>query len=150
MDAVMREPGRPEGRAALVAAGAGREFEVFALLLARSANESREVGPVLGWAAARVGQVRRPGDLLSMARELQHRECCLRRSFLAASLEGLARGLADPPVATAVASETLARFAELSVHADAGVAAGAREVLVWLTPAGAEETPEAGSVIDPP
>lgn len=115
-----------EFRRQAVNTAAGREFEFFEALLAKAARETRDVGPLLEEAAAAVGRARRDADLLAFVRELSHRGCCTRRSFLAASLDGLVRGLDEVGAAPFFHAEAVDRLERLAENADADLAEAAR------------------------
>ena len=119
----------PEGLASVFAAARGQESDFFLEALRRSANETRDVGIVLHGAARDLVLAEGRAGAEVVVRELWGRECCLRRSFLAEGLAGMSLGLEMRGDAVGFEPESVRRLEELSLHADPGVAAAAREAL---------------------
>jgi len=117
------------GTEARVSAGTqGNESDFFMEVVGRLARETRDVGPVVRW-AARNWVMRDDTAAAKVVTEVWARECCLRRSFVVEALDGVLSGMdgtesgGDIPV---VDASTALKLAELSEHADAGVARAAR------------------------
>jgi hypothetical protein len=132
--AALEHPADPEVRSAVVAAAGERQFALFKLLLSRAVKEPRDIRILLENAAGAVGQRNRKAEIESAVCEIANRECCLRRSFLAAALNGLVEGsetTGDPAVLGADGSGCLDR---LLAHPDAELAAAARRAQAHFTP----------------
>lgn len=121
----------PARRRRLVEGAAGSEIPLLEHALAEAAHEAREVGPVLHDLAAAVGRRGTDEDRLAVVRETSGRECCLRRSFLAAALDGLADGLAAAASKPGPQAEAALRLRELMENRDPGVAAAAGRVAAY-------------------
>ncbi len=103
-----------------------REQAYFLELLGQLANETKDVGPVVRHAArALVLTGGTPGAAV-VVRELWARECCMRRSFLAAGLWGVVDGLEALSAMPVQEAATAISLGELVGHADpeVGKAAG--------------------------
>lgn len=119
--------------AALQAAVAGsREAELFAQLIGPAGHDSRDLGGVLREFAAAAGRTGRPDAALSVVREVSGRECCLRRSLLTGSLDGLSEGLAAVRFAPVRQAEAAMRLAELAANHDPEVARAARRAAAFF------------------
>lgn len=112
---------------------AGRECDFFSRLLGRAAHEARDVGPVIEQAGELVGRSAGAHDLLAFVREITHRSCCLRRSFLAAGLDGWVRGLEQRDDRPPVDPEVARRLTELASNPDAGLARAAYGALPFFS-----------------
>jgi hypothetical protein len=119
------EPGFPPR---WVEAVEGYELVLFSLALGRAAGEARAIEPILRELAADLGRQGSDGVRLSVVREIAHRECCVRRSYLAAALAGLADGLDGAVEAPGPQAEAAARLEELASNRDAEVAEAAARV----------------------
>lgn len=119
-------------------AWAGREVPFFEAVFDAASKEARDVGRWLEASAAAVGRTGSPGAWRSVVREVSGRECCMRRSFMAAALRGLSSGIAEAGGVSAVDAESVLRLRELESLGDAQVAVAAREAQRWFRmPAGA-------------
>lgn len=122
----------PQEHQVVLARLSGREFEFFSALFDVAAHESRDLSGWLDSAAAAVGRTGDAGVRLALVREVSGRECCMRRSFMAAALRGLARGMRESAGGAAlpvVEAEAVVRLAELARMGDEGVAQAALEAL---------------------
>lgn len=122
------QAGEPGFRRRWLQAVAGHEGALLATALEQASHEAREVGPVLRGLAAALGRDGSDAVRQATVREIANRECCLRRSFLAAALDGLADGIEAAPAAPAPDTESAVRLEELAGSNDAGVEAAARRV----------------------
>lgn len=104
-----------------------QELPLLINLLDRGQQDSRAIEPAFRSLAETIGAGRRESDIIQLIREVAHRECCLRRSYLAATLEGLTVGLdraGSPPIVSADAIQHLRDFTSQS-DLDLAVAAAA-------------------------
>ncbi|MGE3308910.1 MAG: hypothetical protein AB7O66_03000 [Limisphaerales bacterium] len=104
----------------------GREQEFFLELLARLVGETREVDEVIREAARRLAVLDAGRGGVVVARELWARECCMRRSYLAGGLRGLADGLGEVAPGGILDAGAALMLGELAEHPDVGVAEAAR------------------------
>lgn len=118
----------PSVRARVLSVAAGRERELLERLLGRASHEVRDLGPLLREVA--VASVRPEEGALALAliREVAVRECCLRRSLLAAALEGLADGFDRVGFTPRPMPEALKALAGLTALGDPEVASAAERV----------------------
>lgn len=107
----------------------GREAEFFAAVFERSALEMRDVSLVFHRSARELVAAEGPPGAAIAIRELRDRECCTRRSFLAAALVGVAEGLGLRGEEAIQDAATVARLVDLAGHADREIATGAREAM---------------------
>lgn len=107
----------------------GRELEWFGSVLNLAMRESRDVEGAVRRAAQIVVAPGREGDLCRAVEEVDHRVCCMRATFLAAALAGLAAGLGEHPEAAACADAgTMARLERLAAGGDPEVRAAASQL----------------------
>lgn len=125
------------------------ERAFFMEVLGRLARETRDVGPVVHLAAR--SWVSREGVSAAAAivSEVWSRECCLRRSFLVAALDGVWVGMGGTEtakLARVVDASTALKLQELAEHPDAGVARAARTLgSRFATEAGGAEAVVSGN-----
>jgi hypothetical protein len=115
-----------EVRRSTLQAAAGSEFEYFKLLLQRAQKVSHDVGPVLEESGEAVGFRDDPGERGAFIREVAVYECCMRRSFLAASLRGLVGGLKASGASPIEDSDARQRLMGLAQSTDLELAEAAR------------------------
>ncbi len=111
----------------------GHERAFFMEVLARAANETRDVGAAVRGAAAGLAWAGGTAEASIGVREIWARECCMRRSFLAEGLLGLVDGLEGRGAVSVQETATALSLGELSEHRDPAVAAAAREALRFFT-----------------
>lgn len=133
----------PQARASLLAAAVGHEVELVTLSLDRGLRESRDLAPWLRQVA--LAAVLSGGGLAGgrVIEEVVVRECCLRRGFMAATLDGVADGLGMGIAGPGLELPPLAirRLEELRRHADAEVARAAERVISVVGRAAATDGP---------
>ncbi|MBL9134661.1 MAG: hypothetical protein JNK85_02270 [Verrucomicrobiales bacterium] len=124
----------------------GREYAFFAEVMAAAAREKWDqpaMHRLLRVSAEWVGAGRKPAELLAFARELSHRECCTRASYVGAAIEGWVSGLQQGgPVFATTEVETRQRLLELADHADPRIAQPARAALPYLGEKAPTVTPD--------
>lgn len=111
----------------------GREVVFFETAFDAASHEARDVGPCLEALAAAVGRAGPAESRRAVVREVSGRECCMRRSFMAAALRGLASGIAEGGGGAVVDAESAIRLDELVEVRDEGLAAAARLARRWFT-----------------
>ena len=111
---------------------AGQAERLLEALLDLARFLSQDVSPVLRATARAVGQSGRWTAWRSAVREVSGRECCMTRRFIAATLDGLADGLAASGVGVQNEAETALRLEELTAHHDPGVASAAVRVAKYF------------------
>lgn len=114
----------------------GRESLFFMEVIAAAAREKwdiPEMTRLLRASAEWVGSGRKASELLAFARELSHRECCTRASYVGAAIEGWVSGLQRGGATVATTEiETRLRLRELASHSDPRIAGPARAALPFL------------------
>jgi hypothetical protein len=119
-------------RRSTLQAAAGSEFEYFKLLLPRAQKASQDVGAVLKEAAEAVGMEDDPAAHGALIREIAAYECCMRRSFLAASLRGLIDGLQARGASPIEDSGAAQRLSDLALSPDLELAEAARKAAAFF------------------
>lgn len=126
--------GEEHGQEEVLAGVQGRERAFFEEVLGRAAKEGRDVGVAVRSAALGLVLAEGTGGAAVVVREVWARACCMRRSFLAAGLEGMAEGLALLDSAPVVDGASAGALLELSSNADPLVADAAAGVLCYFWP----------------
>ena len=106
-------------------ATAGVRGALLAPALDQAMHEARDVGPVLRGLTAAMGRENPEPSGPRIVEEVARRNCCLRRGFMAAALDGLADGLELAEVKPAWDLETAVRLAEMGRSTDSSLAGAA-------------------------
>ncbi len=126
--------GEEHGQEEVLAGVQGRERAFFEEVLGRAAKEGRDVGVAVRSAALGLVLAEGTEGAAVVVREVWARACCMRRSFLAAGLEGMAEGLALVDSAPVVDGASAAALLELSSNIDPMVAGAAAGALCYFWP----------------
>ena len=132
-EAVLADSGNPALESSGERLAEGRAAELFEVFLGRAANHVPDTSRWVRLLAEWVGRYGSDAGVARVIADLAGRECCLRRAYLAAGLEGLTRGL-DSAGASVKDPSALARVAVLAGNRDPAVAAAATALLRMGTP----------------
>lgn len=122
----------PEALAATFRRVPGGELDLLARMLNAAMHESRDVGAALRVAAGLAGQAELDRAGCRVVGEVAGRVCCLRGSFAARALDGLADAVRAGSVPVCLDAETAGRLEVMRASPDRDLAASAGTLLELL------------------